>query len=101
YWGEIENALRNASLRYQEHRMLIAFRNVVVNMLVSKWNYTGDHVYPGLSSLEAFGKFCQFAKWCTGSINVRMMKIPDTVGYGPFDYTRVNHAKYVVTEELV
>lgn len=90
YWGEIENALRNASLR-----------NVVVNMLVSKWNYTGDHVYPGLSSLEAFGKFCQFAKWCTGSINVRMMKIPDTVGYGPFDYTRVNHAKYVVTEELV
>lgn len=87
YWGEIDVAIREAVVR-----------GVAVNMLLSKWNTTSDYLWPGLDSLKSFGaKICPSLK-CKGSINIKIIKIPDPT-YKPYPFTRVNHCKFLVTNE--
>jgi phospholipase D3/4 len=97
YWHEIETEIRSAIIR-----------NVTVKMLISDWNHTSPTQNTILQSLEIFGRdFCQHTvvtndgvkimPWCTGFIHIKMMKIPDPV-YEPYPFTRVNHAKFVVSD---
>lgn len=77
YWPVIDDALRNA-----------AYRGVQVRLLVSQWNHTSASMPQYITSL--------------GSLNncsVRWFVVPDMVGVDPVPYTRVNHAKFMVTDE--
>ncbi|KAJ9455292.1 Phospholipase D Y [Diplonema papillatum] len=76
YWPDIDTALRAA-----------AFRGVEVRFLAGVWNHTSPAMYPYLHSLSELT-----------NITVRAMKIPDQVGFAPAPYSRVNHAKFMVTE---
>lgn len=85
YWGEIDVMIRDAIIR-----------GVTVNMLISKWNYTQPYLWPGLDSLKSFGSsICQSLN-CQGSINIKIITIPDP-SYQPYPFTRVNHCKFFVT----
>jgi phospholipase D3/4 len=97
YWGEIEDALKDAIIR-----------NVTIRMLVSKWNQTSHLQVPVIESLNKFGNFCHYSwtnnetnPWCTGSITVKQFHIPNAEGYEPIPFTRVNHAKFMVSDNLV
>lgn len=98
FWGEIEDALKNAITR-----------NVTVQMLISKWSHSSDLQVPVISSLNKFGSFCKFSNtknhtsnpWCTGSITVKLFEIPDAKGYEPIPFTRVNHAKFMVSDNTL
>jgi phospholipase D3/4 len=76
---------------------------------LAHWNSTRDFQYPGLTSLREFGKICKYSNvgeknesyWCTGSLNIKIMYIPDPIGYTPAPFSRVNHAKFVLTENDV
>jgi phospholipase D3/4 len=85
YWGEIDVVLRDAMLR-----------NVEVNLLISKWNYTSNALWPGLKSLLDFN-ICQVTRRCSGKINIKIIEFPDP-SYIPYPFTRVNHCKYLVTD---
>jgi phospholipase D3/4 len=81
---------------------------VTVNVLISDWNHTHPAQKTVLKSLESFGRdFCEHSvrpkanPWCTGYLRVKMMKFPDPTSYKPFPFTRVNHAKFVVTDKQV
>ncbi len=98
YWGEIEDALKSA-----------VTRNVTIRMLVSKWTSTSDLQVPVVASMNTWGSFCQYSNtknhtsnpWCTGSLTVKLFEIPDAKGYERIPYTRVNHAKYMVSDTTV
>jgi len=74
YWPDIDNALRDA-----------AFRGIKVRFLVSKWNYSNPRMFQYLKSLNQIQ-----------NIQVKQFEIEEWKP--PIPYTRVNHAKYVVTE---
>jgi len=74
YWPDIDDKLREA-----------AFRGVKVRFLVSKWNHTNPKMYQYLSSLNQIK-----------NIQVRIFFIEEWVP--PIPFTRVNHAKFLVTE---
>lgn len=94
WWDQIDSALRTAVLR-----------NVTVNLLVSKWNSTTPAQLVALDTYRTFSAFCGALpvnrRFCTGQINVKVFEVPDPVGYPPAEFTRVNHAKYMVTDSQV
>ncbi|KAL0219155.1 hypothetical protein P9112_004808 [Eukaryota sp. TZLM1-RC] len=77
-WMDIDVALRRAAVE----------RGVAVRLLVSKWSETKDIVYPWLHSLNVIP-----------NIEVKLFEVPDVEEKIP--YTRVNHAKYMVTDQNV
>jgi phospholipase D3/4 len=93
WWSELDTALRNAVMR-----------NVHVRLMVSKWNYTDPSMFNMMASYESLRGFCSAPtpasrRWCKGSIQIKVMDLPDP-SYSPLpDHTRVNHAKYAVTEK--
>jgi phospholipase D3/4 len=91
YWGELDEAMKSA-----------VARGVDVNLLVSKWNSTKSQMYIGLENLQNFGRFCLpsgYYQWCKGNLTVKLMELPNPTGYDAYPFTRVNHAKYVVTDQ--
>ncbi|GAM29230.1 hypothetical protein SAMD00019534_124060 [Acytostelium subglobosum LB1] len=79
FWPVIDNALRAAAFN----------RHVSVRMLISHWNSTNMKIIPQfLHSLDA-----------VTNIDVRWFQIPDLPFEPQVPYTRVNHAKYMVTEQ--
>ncbi|KAM9988563.1 hypothetical protein ACTFIZ_012290 [Dictyostelium cf. discoideum] len=78
YWPLIDNALRAAAFN----------RNVQVRMLISHWNYTSPIIPPWLHSLNQ-----------VDNIQVRWFVVPDFSTNPQIPYTRVNHAKFMVTEK--
>ncbi|EFC48940.1 phospholipase D family protein [Naegleria gruberi] len=89
YWGDIENALKAAIMR-----------NVKVKLLISKWDHTKSYQITVLQSLVEFGgKFCTESHKCTGSISAKIFQLPDQQDAPKYPFTRVNHAKYMVTEK--
>ena len=80
YWPEIDDAMRVAAFN----------SSVEVRLLVSKWNHTYSDMYQWLYSLNS-----------VHHIEVRLMELPDQPDVKPVPYTRVNHCKYMVTDEEV
>ncbi|KAN0023271.1 hypothetical protein ACTFIU_011438 [Dictyostelium citrinum] len=78
YWPLIDNALRAAAFN----------RNVQVRMLISHWNYTSPIIPQWLHSLNQ-----------VDNIQVRWFVVPDFSTNPQIPYTRVNHAKFMVTEK--
>jgi phospholipase D3/4 len=97
YWDEINKEIKEAMLR-----------GVEVNLLISKWNNTHVEMLYALQSLQDFSKICEKGDWCSGSIHVKLMVFPgtffisnglDVVGYPSTPFTRVNHAKYLISDK--
>ena len=104
YWGELDDSIKHA-----------VSNGIDVKILASHWNATKPQMYIGLKNLQNFEDYCipkKFDKWCSGNITVKIIELPskflkenqinfkDPVGYEPEPFTRVNHAKYVVTDQI-
>lgn len=94
WWGEIDDTIRDAFVRGSN-----------IKMLIGKWDHTANVQINGLRSLAHFGQnFCNNTlfndkKWCNSTLEIRQYVVPDPIGYEKFPYTRVNHAKFMVTEK--
>ena len=105
FWGTLFDALLTA----------VSGRSVQVRLLISRWAHTSAHVIPYLKALKNAGNACHFHfgdsetyKGCsdTATLSVRIFEVPGWNDTGVFPaafptYTRVNHAKYIVTDERV
>jgi len=76
YWPELDNMIREA-----------AFQGKKVRILIGLWNHTYAGMVQYLTSLNALD-----------NIDVRWFKVPDLKAMEPIEYTRVNHAKFFVTD---
>lgn len=77
YWGTIDNAIRAA-----------AYRNVSVELLIGYWRYSDPLQQYYLHSLNDLP-----------NVDVQYFEVPATTPVVP--YTRVNHAKWMVTDKGV
>jgi len=86
YWSVIDQALRTAAFD----------RGVKIRLLMSKWNYTNPTLYAQLRSLA---NLCNNSACASvgGSLDVKLFVVPDDPA-GSSPHTRVNHAKYMVTD---
>lgn len=76
YWGNLDDLIREA-----------AFLGKRVRLLIGLWNHTKPVMAKYLASLNALD-----------NIDVRWFTVPDLKGMEPVPYTRVNHAKFFVTD---
>jgi phospholipase D3/4 len=76
YWGPIDQALRQA-----------AFRGVSVRLLASHWIHSSYLMFPYLASLNQLYY-----------VEVKLYTVPNISNPAPF--TRVGHAKYMVTDKV-
>lgn len=78
------------------------FRNVNIKLLVSYWNHTDVGQFILLNNLYTFRNFCNLAShkkpFCNATMELKIMHIPDPVDFVAYPFTRVNHAKYMVSE---
>ena len=77
-------------------------------MLTSYWAHTNVHEVPYLKPLQENAQVCRTGPYpplCTGSLEIRLFEVPgwDSTGNGKDwpPYSRVNHAKYIVTDRRV
>lgn len=77
YWDTLDAALRAA-----------AFEGKHVRLLIGHWNHTSPSVVPYLMSLNSLD-----------NIEVRWFVVPDLVGRPQPPFSRVNHAKFLVTDK--
>ncbi|MCP9259767.1 Phospholipase D3 [Dirofilaria immitis] len=92
YWPVIDDALRKA-----------AYNGIKVKLLISKWKTTRPTLFAFLKSLEVITstlpcKRTYDTKNTTGSIEVRIFIVPTVGDQEKIPYARVNHAKYMVTD---
>jgi len=78
YWPDIDDALRSAAFN----------RGVKVQLMMSKWRYSNPEEFLFLQSLNQ-----------VGNITTQIFVVPDQEGLPYMAYTRVNHAKYMVTDK--
>ena len=72
--------------------------------MMSYWNHTDIGQFITLHSLYTFKDFCKLTarkRICNGTMEIRIFHVPDPMEYQPYEYTRVNHAKYVSSESTV
>ncbi|EFO28062.2 phospholipase D [Loa loa] len=100
YWPVIDDALRKA-----------AYNGIEVKLLISKWKTTRPTLFAFLKSLAVInstlpckrtydtkkGRFICIPD-TTGSIEVRIFIVPTIGDQKNIPYARVNHAKYMVTD---
>jgi phospholipase D3/4 len=104
WWGALANALLTAATA----------KGVQVRLLVSKWAHTNARIAPFLAALKAMGAAAHadagsYAPQCKGSLAVKLFVMPgwnETRSDPPVNgkyppYSRVNHAKYIVTDQRV
>ncbi|CAI2353226.1 unnamed protein product [Caenorhabditis sp. 36 PRJEB53466] len=90
FWSEIDDALRDA-----------AFRGVHVRLLISHWDHSRKEMLPFLKSLEAITDgLPRYNGTAHGQIEVRIFTVPANEEQKKIPFTRVNHAKYMVTEDI-
>ncbi|KAL0212011.1 hypothetical protein RCL1_005637 [Eukaryota sp. TZLM3-RCL] len=78
YWPDIDSLLR-----------AVAFDNSTkIRLMASKWDYTKKSLIPFLKSLNA-----------VPNIEVKIFEIPHLSDGRVYDHTRVNHAKFMVTDK--
>jgi len=76
YWPDLDDLIREA-----------AYQGKQVRMLIGLWNHTKPTMAAYLASLDALA-----------NVDVRWFQVPELVGMEPVEYTRVNHAKFFVTD---
>lgn len=89
YWGDFHNELLNA----------VISRSVDVRLLIAKWEHTSSSTTAFLNSLAGLSNICNVSRWCHGSISVQNFVVPPLDDGRKYPYTRVNHAKFMVTEK--
>ncbi|CAJ0582116.1 unnamed protein product, partial [Mesorhabditis spiculigera] len=91
FWAPIDDAIRDA-----------AFRGVHVRMLLSRWNHTKPEMDAYARSLLAFNGVLNATKRPTdhGLIEVKHFVVPATKEQARIPFARVNHAKFMVTEDV-
>lgn len=84
FWPVIDDALKKAVIE----------RRVRVRLLASKWSHTRKSLFTFLKSLDAFRSY----GW--GKIEVKIFQVPSTPEQETIPHARVNHNKYMVTDEV-
>lgn len=103
YWPVIDDALRTA-----------AYSGIHVKLMMSKWMNTRSALFPFLRSLadindglpcrRIFNPSTQRTECIansTGSVEVRLFQVPSFGNQSQIPYSRVNHNKYMVTDNAV
>ncbi|XP_070994952.1 5'-3' exonuclease PLD4 isoform X2 [Oncorhynchus clarkii lewisi] len=86
FWPAIDSALRAAACT----------RGVEVNLLVSCWSHSPGSMFLFLQSLTVLNRP---PLGC--NINVALFEVPSTAEQKKIPFSRVNHAKYMVTDRVV
>ncbi|XP_074602745.1 5'-3' exonuclease PLD3-like [Brevipalpus obovatus] len=86
YWPVIDNALREAVFQ----------KPININFLGTRWKYTKRNMLLSLKSLNKL----RYVKW-GGSINVKLLTVPSTEAQSLVDHSRVNHCKFIVTDNML
>ncbi|CAB3397438.1 unnamed protein product [Caenorhabditis bovis] len=89
FWPEIDDAVRDA-----------AYRGVNVKMLISHWDHSRKEIIPFLRSLLAINDAMPLRHGKRGNIEIKIFTVPSSEKQKTIPFTRVNHAKYMVTEEI-
>ncbi|XP_078673648.1 5'-3' exonuclease PLD3-like isoform X2 [Branchiostoma floridae x Branchiostoma belcheri] len=88
YWPVIDDELRRAAFD----------RHVEVRLMASKWNHTTPVSFRYLWSLQDLNFT---SKDLSISVSVKLFEVPDYPDVEKqFEYTRVNHNKYMVTDQV-
>ncbi|GMF20351.1 unnamed protein product [Phytophthora lilii] len=78
-----------------------------VRLLISQWQHTSPQILEALTTLQEQADLCQHMRArCSGRLEIKIFRVPGwqntTSSAGAKDlwpsYTRVNHAKYIVTD---
>uniref|UniRef100_A0A1I7U6R2 PLD phosphodiesterase domain-containing protein n=1 Tax=Caenorhabditis tropicalis TaxID=1561998 RepID=A0A1I7U6R2_9PELO len=89
FWPEIDDSIRDA-----------AYRGVHVRMLISHWDHSRKEMIPFLKSLETITDgLPRYNGTSHGQVQVRIFTVPANEEQKKIPFTRVNHAKYMVTED--
>lgn len=89
FWPEIDDSIRDA-----------AYRGVNVRMLISHWDHSRKEMIPFLKSLQTITDgLPRYNRTEHGQVQVRIFTVPPN-GKEKIPFTRVNHAKYMVTEDI-
>ena len=86
FWSVIDNALKEAMID----------RNVSIRLLASNWTHTRCSSIKFLKSLDSFSFYTN-----SKGIEVKLMKVPIFSGQEKVPFSRVNHNKYMVTDNSV
>ncbi|GMF45924.1 unnamed protein product [Phytophthora fragariaefolia] len=78
-----------------------------VRLLISQWQHTSPQLLEALATLKKQAELCQHMhNRCTGRLEIKIFRVPGWQNTTPSagakaewpSYTRVNHAKYIVTD---
>nr|XP_046179014.1 5'-3' exonuclease PLD3 isoform X2 [Oncorhynchus gorbuscha] len=86
FWPAIDSAIRAAACT----------RGVEVNLLVSCWSHSPGSMFLFLQSLTVLNRP---PLGC--NVNVKVFEVPSTAEQKKIPFSRVNHAKYMVTDRVV
>lgn len=84
-----------------------AQKGLHVRLLISEWQHTNRQIIPALALLQKQANLCeQMRDACSGKLEIKMFRVPgwtNTTSTATSkaqwpSYTRVNHAKYIVTD---
>ena len=87
FWPVIDDALKKAVIE----------RGVKVRLLLSKWSHTRKSIFTFARSLDAYRTPLG---WNWGKIEVKLFQVPATPEQAAIPFARVNHNKYMVTDEI-
>ncbi|KAI5069170.1 hypothetical protein GOP47_0015471 [Adiantum capillus-veneris] len=102
YWSALSNAI--SKIVYAKH--------ATVKLIVAYWTHTLAGTTDYLTALDHINTLCASSKYnrCTGKVEIKFFKVPGFERTGPKmvngsttenlypSYTRVNHAKYAVSD---
>uniref|UniRef100_A0A0N4ZQ89 PLD phosphodiesterase domain-containing protein n=1 Tax=Parastrongyloides trichosuri TaxID=131310 RepID=A0A0N4ZQ89_PARTI len=83
FWGDIDYKIRET-----------IYRGINVKLLISQWDHTKNDTIPYLKSLLQMNNAS-----IKGKIEVKLFKVPSTEDQKKIPYARVNHNKYLVTDQ--
>ncbi|KAI1286257.1 5'-3' exonuclease PLD3 [Halotydeus destructor] len=86
YWPIIDDELKSAVVR-----------GVKVRLLASHWRSTRRSMVTFLRSLDALHDYND--QWNKGNMEAKLFKVPSTPAQARIPYARVNHNKYVITDQ--
>lgn len=86
YWPKIDNALRQAVFE----------KPINISFLGTRWKYTKRNMLLSLQSLNQL----RYVKY-GGSISVKLLTVPSTEAQALVDHSRVNHCKFIVTDNML
>ncbi|BFZ12208.1 hypothetical protein BsWGS_15247 [Bradybaena similaris] len=85
FWPLIDDALREAAVD----------RNVTVYLMSSNWTHTESFMIPFLKSIGVLNR----VNYLRVNIQVKLFTVPSTPAQKTIPYARVNHSKYMVTDQ--